>query len=141
MTDDNRTMTADIFIYGSLMFPQVWEKVVRGRYRSAPAVVAGHARHAIIGETYPGMVAAPGESVSGVVVFGVSAGDMALLDAFEGSDYRRANVLARLESGEGMTVGTYLWLDPARLADAPWLPETFQLQRFLDTYCQSRLAD
>lgn len=134
-------MSCNIFTYGSLMFPPVWERVVRARYRSMQATVSDHARFAIVGATYPGMIAQAGTAVRGVLYFDVSAQDVAALDAFEGSDYRREPVRATLESGETVTAGTYLYLDVARLAAAPWRPEAFQLQRFLQTYCGDRLAE
>jgi gamma-glutamylcyclotransferase (GGCT)/AIG2-like uncharacterized protein YtfP len=133
-------MTRHIFTYGSLMFADVWEKVVRGKYRSGAAVATGHARFAIRGETYPGMVAASGQEVAGVVYFDVVAEDLAALDAFEGEVYRRDAVTVQLASGETVDADTYIYLDAARLADAPWEPEAFQMQRFLDTYCRDKLG-
>jgi gamma-glutamylcyclotransferase (GGCT)/AIG2-like uncharacterized protein YtfP len=134
-------MSCNIFTYGSLMFPQVWERVVHARYRSMRAVAFDHARFAIAGETYPGMVAQAGATVQGVLYFDVNAQDAAALDAFEGSDYRRELIQARLESGETVTAGTYLYLNVTRLADTPWRPEVFELQRFLQVYCGGKLAE
>lgn len=133
-------MIRHIFTYGSLMFPDVWEKVVRGTYRSAAGVAAGYARFAIRGETYPGMVVARGREVAGVVYFDVAAEDVAALDAFEGEAYRRDALTLRLASGETVNADTYIYLDVDRLAEAPWEPEAFQMQRFLDTYCRDRLG-
>jgi gamma-glutamylcyclotransferase (GGCT)/AIG2-like uncharacterized protein YtfP len=134
-------MPSNIFTYGSLMFPEVWNRVVRGRYRCAHAIVADHARFAIIAETYPGMVPAPGERVQGVVHFDVAPQDIAALDAFEGSDYRRATLRAQLGSGETVTADAYIYLHATRLANTPWNPEAFQMQCFLNTYCRGRLAE
>lgn len=130
-----------VFTYGSLMFAPVWTRVVRGDYRSAPAVADGHARHAIAGETYPGMVASAPDRVEGVVYFDVDAADLAALDAFEGADYRRADIDVRLADGSVMRAAAYLYLRTERLAAAPWRPDAFQMQRFLDTYCRARLGD
>ena len=82
-------MSHHIFTYGSLMFAEVWQRVVRGSYRSAPATIVDHARYALRGETYPGMIAEAGGTVLGVLYFAVDAQDLALLDAFEGTEYRR----------------------------------------------------
>lgn len=130
-----------IFTYGSLMFPEVWRRVVRGHYRSAPATVRDHARFVVKGETYPGMVSAADETVRGIVYFDVAPHDVDALDAFEGEDYRRIDLQASLDSGETITAGTYIYLNPARLTQARWQPETFQMQCFLDTYCRNRLAE
>lgn len=134
-------MSNHIFTYGSLMFPEVWERVVRGRYRSASGNVADHARFVVAGEAYPGMISAAGQSVQGIVYFDVSQQDFAALDAFEGDGYRRQTVAVRLVTGEIVTAGTYIYLDATCLENLPWRPEAFRMQRFIDTYCRSRLAE
>jgi gamma-glutamylcyclotransferase (GGCT)/AIG2-like uncharacterized protein YtfP len=134
-------MSTHIFTYGSLMFPQVWQRVVRGAYRSAAARLDGHARFEISGETYPGVIAAAGAAVSGVLYFDVSAEDVAALDAFEGSEYRRDSVAVTLESGETLAAGIYIYLLPEKLSKSPWLPEKFQMERFIGTYCREKLGE
>lgn len=134
-------MSRHVFSYGSLMFPQVWERVVRGRYRSAPAGVHGHVRYALAGETYPGMIARAGSTVQGVVYFDVDAQDLALLDAFEGIEYRRDAISAQLDSGETIMAETYIFLLPNLLSNQPWRPEAFQMQRFIESYCRDKLGD
>lgn len=134
-------MHRHIFAYGSLMFPEVWERVVRGRYRSVAASVAGHARFEVMDSTYPGMIACPGSTVAGVVYFDVDAPDIAALDAFEGTEYRRDALQAQLAGGELVEVHTYIHLLPANLSDRPWRPEAFQMQRFMETWCRDKLGD
>ena len=58
-------MSAHVFTYGSLMYAPVWERVVVGRYQAAQASAAGFRRHAVRGETYPGVVSAAGGLVLG----------------------------------------------------------------------------
>ena len=134
-------MASHVFTYGSLMFPQVWQRVVRGDYRSAPACADGYARYALAGETYPGMVAQPGASVQGVLYFDVGPADVAALDAFEGVEYRRGTIAVALASGETVEADTYIYLLPQNLSDSPWLPENFQMARFIGSYCRDRLGD
>jgi len=122
------------------MFPEVWQRVVRGDYRSAPARLDGHARFEITGETYPGMIASPGANVVGVLYFDVSPTDMAALDAFEGTEYRRDAVRVVLESGEAVEAGTYIYLLPQKLSGSPWLPAAFQMERFIGSYCREKLG-
>jgi gamma-glutamylcyclotransferase (GGCT)/AIG2-like uncharacterized protein YtfP len=134
-------MSCHVFTYGSLMFPEVWGRVVRGDYRSAPARLDGHARFEIAGETYPGMVVRPGVGVDGVLYFDVSPADIGALDAFEGVEYRRDKVKVRLASGELLEAGTYIYLLPQKLSDSPWLPEAFQMERFIGSYCREKLGE
>ena len=134
-------MNAHVFTYGSLMFPEVWSRVVRGSYRTERARLDGHGRFDIIGETYPGMVAREGSSVEGVLYFDVSPADFAALDAFEGEQYRRNTVQVRLDSGETVEAGTYIYLRSEKLSDSPWRPEAFQMAKFIGSYCREKLGD
>jgi gamma-glutamylcyclotransferase (GGCT)/AIG2-like uncharacterized protein YtfP len=131
----------NVFTYGSLMFPEVWQRVVRGSYLSAPGVVDDCARYAIDRETYPGMVRERGASVSGIVYFDVDPRDLVALDVFEGSDYERQTVEVRLAGVDTAPAETYFYLAKTRLLESPWEPDAFQMQRFLDTYCRSRLGN
>lgn len=127
-------MSAHIFTYGSLMFAEVWQPLVGGRYRSEPAVLPGYRRFAVPGATYPGIVAAPGGQVAGLLYRDVGADDLARLDLFEGAEYRRDALPVTLAEGSVLVAGTYVWLDNGRLSDAAWLPEAFRLHEFLRAY-------
>ena len=133
-------MSTNVFTYGSLMFAPVWERVVRGRYRHAKAVLERHARFALVDDTYPGMVSAADGSVSGVVYFDVDGPDLAALDHFEGNEYRRTDVQLRLHDDTPLAAQTYLFEALGRLSDQPWDPERFAMDRFLDSYCRDKLG-
>ncbi|RZI44596.1 gamma-glutamylcyclotransferase [Herbaspirillum sp. HC18] len=134
-------MSSHVFTYGSLMFPEVWQRVVRGRYRSAPAVAAGFGRYEISGETYPGMIVQAGCTVCGVVYFDVTPQDLEALDYFEGIEYRRDEIAVALDSGETVPAYTYIYLLPQKLSESPWLPEAFQMQRFIGSYVREKLGE
>lgn len=133
-------MSIHVFTYGSLMFAPVWERVVQGRYRCMQATLDQHARFALVDDTYPGMVATPGSMVAGVVYFDVDAADLTALDHFEGNEYQRTAVQLRLEDGTALAAQTYLFQALGRLSDQPWIPDTFALARFLDSYCRDKLG-
>lgn len=133
-------MTAHVFTYGSLMFPEVWTRVVSGRYQQDVAVARGYRRFAVRDESYPGMIEMSGAEVQGVVYFDVSPPDLAALDAFEGEDYQRVAIPLNLTDGAIVFAQTYLYLPVSGLTEQDWLPENFEMQRFLDTYCRARLG-
>lgn len=124
-----------VFTYGSLMFPAVWERVVRGRYRSVPAMLPGYARYAVEGETYPGMVRQSDAAVNGVLYFDVDEADLLALDVFEGSEYRREQVRVSIAADENHVAATYLFTASDRLTRQPWEPEAFRIRHFMDAYC------
>jgi gamma-glutamylcyclotransferase (GGCT)/AIG2-like uncharacterized protein YtfP len=127
----------NIFTYGSLMYLPVWERVVTGKYDSAKAAVSGFARKKVTGETYPGLVRATGDrTVAGVIYFGVSDEDVALLDVFEGEHYKRIEVKCATADGALYEAEVYLFLKEfAYLMDAEeWSQSDFEaggMQRFL----------
>lgn len=127
-------MSRHVFTYGSLMFAEVWQTVVRGRYRSEVVTLPGHARYAIDGESYPAVVPQAGASVEGRLYFDVMPDDLQRLDVFEGSDYRRGPVRVRAPGGE-IAADTYIYLDASRLLPQPWSAQAFDLSRFMATYC------
>lgn len=133
-------MDIHVFTYGSLMFAEVWQRVVRGQYASHAATLDGYRRFAVRDETYPGIVTRAGGSVAGLVYADIDAADLARLDAFEGELYRRIDAVVTGANGHTMQVQTYLFLQPAGLTDQPWLPESFALQQFLATYCVDKLG-
>jgi gamma-glutamylcyclotransferase (GGCT)/AIG2-like uncharacterized protein YtfP len=128
-----------VFTYGSLMFPQVWTRVVTGRYESVAATLVGHARFAVHEQDYPGMTRSASASVDGVLYLDVDDADVARLDDFEGADYRRDTVIVRCADGRVREAGAYLYLPSERLLPTSWEPEAFALDRFLATYCRDKL--
>lgn len=125
-----------VFTYGSLMFDEVWHRVVAGRHRAMRGTVAGYERFEVRDETYPGMVAKEGASVDGVLHLDVDAEDLARLDAFEGDDYDRIAVPVLCEDGATRDAQTYLYRSHARLLASTWKPGSFAMERFLATYCR-----
>lgn len=127
-----------VFTYGSLMFPAIWERVVRGQYRSVPAMLPGHARYEVTGETYPGMVPQADSAVNGVLYLDVDDADLLALDVFEGSEYRRDVVTVSVTAEENLTAVTYVFTADERLTDKVWEAESFRITPFMDAYCRDQ---
>jgi gamma-glutamylcyclotransferase (GGCT)/AIG2-like uncharacterized protein YtfP len=130
-----------VFTYGSLMFAPVWQRVVRGQYRSSLARLDAHSRHALIGETYPGVRTDATAHVSGRVYFDVDAADLARLDDFEGDNYDRLMAPVVLPSGETMLADFYLYKGPLTLTAHDWDPHWFEREGmavFLATFCAAK---
>jgi gamma-glutamylcyclotransferase (GGCT)/AIG2-like uncharacterized protein YtfP len=123
----------NVFTYGSLMYPQVWDRVVRGRYASAAARLQGYRRLALVSASYPGIVAGDGGSVDGRVYFDVSGDDLARLDAFEADEYRRDTVRVAVQ-GPGpepaeVDAQAYVFTAREKLADRDWDVERFEREQ------------
>ena len=130
----------NVFTYGSLMFDEVWRRVVAGDYERTQATLADHRRFAVRGETYPGVIAMPGGRVDGIVYRDVSVADLARLDAFEGAPYQRRSVTLEL-AGAALLAEVYAMRDPGRLAATDWDVAAFAregMHVFIATYCAQR---
>ena len=130
----------NVFTYGSLMFPSVWDRVVQGRYRSSTATIHGLQRLQIRGEHYPALVINPNAGLlTGRIYYEVSANDIARLDHFESSDYARVSIAVAVE-GKALAADAYLTLKAETLTHLEWCPEIFErdaLESFLATYAAS----
>lgn len=133
-------MAMHIFTYGSLMFNQVWSRVVQGHYPCSAAHLMGFVRKGVIGAEYP--VIYPGASearVDGTLYFNVSTGDMTRLDEFEGIYYDRQSVSVTLQDGSSADAEVYvLETEYHHIAsDLDWDLELFKdrgLNSFLENY-------
>lgn len=90
------------FFYGTLIDADVAEVVLGRRLASSafwPAHLGGYERRQVIGESYPALEPTPEGVVSGVLVAGLTAADLARLHCFEGEEYRIESCVATLASG------------------------------------------
>lgn len=129
----------NIFVYGSLMFDDIWNRVVKRHYEKQKAVLPGYRRLSVKGENYPGLVKSFNSSVEGVIYFAVTAQDIKRLDKFEGRYYRKIPVTVVCEDGREHNAKAYVFNRRyrRRLSGSPWDPLRFQAQqlsRFITKY-------
>jgi gamma-glutamylcyclotransferase (GGCT)/AIG2-like uncharacterized protein YtfP len=120
-----------LFVYGTLMFPEVLEVLLGRTPEMAPAALDGWRAAALADRVYPGLVAArPGLAAAGRVLLGLDHHERDVLDAFEEDEVyeRRPVVLA-----DGRPATTYVWLDAAAVLPTDWDPARFATDH-LPTY-------
>lgn len=132
---------SNIFTYGSLMFPEVWERVVGSNYHCSSARLDGYLRRQLRDEIYPVIVQhGPASHVDGRLYIGVSTEDLARLDRFEGEYYVRRSVeVITGREGTSCEAFAYVLSEHYRhlLSDREWDPGFFRehgLRLFLDHY-------
>lgn len=129
---------AHLFLYGTLMFDEVWASLGLAWVPALPARLPDHRRLQLKKQPYPGVLPAPGEQVAGVVRR-VSLRELERLDRFEGKYYQRARLMVELESGGRLEAFVYRFRNRYRplLGNRPWDPQRFLqegLPRFLGHY-------
>lgn len=100
-------VTRHCFTYGSLMWADIMARVCGREFTGEPASLADHRRHPVRGEDYPGLLAEPGGVVPGRLYRDVDAGAWARLDAFEGEQYERADVIVTRADGSALPAQVY----------------------------------
>lgn len=132
-----------IFTYGSLMFTEVWQNIVRRVYHRETAWLDGFRRTCIYNDSYPVVLPRAGEKdLEGVVYFAVDELDLRRLDEFEGDYYYRRRVFPRiLKGGVAQKIRAEIYLLKPRYAHLasprPWSPDFFaerKLKQFRRVY-------
>ena len=132
-------MTRHCFTYGSLMWADIMARVCGREFASEPASLAAHARHPVRDQDYPGLQAAPGGLVPGRLYLDVDAVAWARLDAFEGVEYERVDVIVALGDGRTLPAQVYRFCAEfaGRLLPGDWDVEAFEREgraRFMARY-------
>lgn len=127
-----------LFTYGTLMIPQIISMLIRREISGEEAVLSGYRRGLIRNETYPGIIAEPGQKVAGILYRQLSPNDLAILDQYEGDMYVLKPVTVKLNHRKEHTVTYILHSSFAQLlTNNDWDPEHFRkhdLDRFLREY-------
>ncbi|GKY96274.1 hypothetical protein MPSEU_000586900 [Mayamaea pseudoterrestris] len=144
-------MSQSLFVYGSLMAPEVMQAVIGRLPPSCPATLAGYVRHPVRNQVYPGLVScnervgesndseqcSSSSSTLGVLYTDLNSHEMDKLDWFESTDYTRTAVSVTLPN-EGFTQPTqvYVFTNPIDQLDTSrdWSLEDFRkhhLEQFL----------
>ncbi len=120
-----------LFVYGSLLFPEVLQALLHRVPDRSPATAIGWRAVALAGRVYPTLV--PGEgSVPGFVTMDLNGMEWRLLDAFEDEVYE----LRHLALQDGRRCWAYICDDRRHTSSEDWHVEQFaarDLAAYVDT--------
>ena len=127
-----------LFVYGSLMYDEVWNKIVQRCHQKLKAEIVGYKRLKVKNANYPGLVKGKG-TVQGFVWLNVSQSNIKRLDSFEGEYYSRVEGIATDINNNRIIVDFYLIQDLylSILEDSEWDENEFRnngLDNFLQNY-------
>jgi hypothetical protein len=113
-------------IYGTTE-PEPW---LSQDLRIQQAILHGFCRHQVKWADYPGIIAEAGKSVKGTYVTGLRDTEIGRLDTFEGDEYSREVVKARLlkddgTEGDEVECSVYVYKDETNLVREEWDFDTF----------------
>ena len=136
-------MSHRLFCYGTLQVPEVMESVVGRRPAGKPARLPGYSVFRMREAEYPGIVPDPEGEASGLAYEDIADVELAVLDRFEGPQYRRREVRLAEADGRTATAWVYAIRESRRdeATDEPWRLEDFLangLSAFMDRFVRGR---
>lgn len=131
-------MSAKLFVYGTLLAPELRRALLGRTVPGAPAELDGYACFGVRHAPYPAITPLAGASTKGELVGGLSAAEFDILDDYESTMYRRLVVTVRDGAGNSSDAFTYVIDESAvhRLSDELWDYATFRLHQ-LDRYLKA----
>lgn len=128
----------NLFVYGALMYEEVWNRIVSGNFKKIAGSISGYRRLAVKDEDYPGLVKGAGQ-VGGFIWLGVDRKNLNRLDEFEGEYYQRISVTATDNTQQQLDVDVYYFREQYRklLVNREWSVDDFErqgLKKFLARY-------
>lgn len=129
----------NVFTYGSLMFPEVWQRVTGRSAVGEPASLSGFEARCLRDVSYPMLIPVPGAETPGILYRSVDPDALERLDLFEGEEYRRIRVTVapRALCAVPAEVYTSARTDDSAILPVVWDPIIFariHLARFLQDY-------
>jgi len=129
-------MSAHLFTYGTLELPEVFAAITGRQITGFAAKLAGYARYRLQGEAYPGIIAAPGESLQGTVYRDLDAATHKKIDHYEDTCYEKRQVTVRLDDGRELTALAYVIPeDKSRLLSS----QHWDRQQFIEQHLENFL--
>ena len=126
-----------LFVYGTLLVPQIMQQVSGQRHFSLSATLHDYARYGLLGKTYPGIVQQQGAGVAGRLYLNVSPAAWRRLDYYEDHLYQRQYVQVETATAGVFHAWTYVVPDSlrSRLTKRDWSLSQFR-QRHLQGFLQ-----
>jgi gamma-glutamylcyclotransferase (GGCT)/AIG2-like uncharacterized protein YtfP len=111
-----------LFVYGTLQYPPLLERLLGRIPPHRRARLAGFARYTVLNADYPGIVPQPGAETAGLILAGIQSREWERLDQYEDDLYERRIVTLHPEDGGTITAFAYVIPDRNRhaLSNQPW---------------------
>ena len=107
-------VTSRLFVYGTLMCPEVLNGLLRRVPTRRPATLPGFARWRVRDEPFPAILRSAGEGsvVDGCVLEGLDGRELSTLDYYEAEEYERLLVNVQCaDTREELEAQVYVWPD------------------------------
>lgn len=124
---------ADLFVYGTLQFPEVLRVLLGRAPNSSATALAGWRAAALARRTYPGLVPASA-TVPGRLLTGLTAGELEVLDEYESGPYD----VRKVTLTDGSPAWSYVWTDAKSVLASDWSASEFAAEHLASFVAQCR---
>ncbi|HKI88295.1 MAG TPA: gamma-glutamylcyclotransferase family protein [Draconibacterium sp.] len=122
-----------IFVYGSLLFPELLTALTGNSFIYSPAILYGFKRFRVKGCDFPAIIEETRSKTEGLLIENVDEKSMEILSFFEGDEYREEKVTIFISDKE-ITAITFIWgADKSLLVNRDWDANEFK-NKSLDYY-------
>ncbi|WP_045031647.1 gamma-glutamylcyclotransferase family protein [Draconibacterium sediminis] len=116
----------NVFVYGSLLFPEIADGLCGQKLKSENATLNGYARFALKGADYPAIIKKDNFTVKGKVLRNLDENAIYLLTFYEGDEYGMVPVKVETNSGIINAVA-FVWMAGNEfLEDFDWDEDKFE---------------
>ena len=115
---------APLFVYGTLVFAEVVERLLGRLPEVARAAAPGWSTRLLPAKRYPGLVPDSMSAAGGLLFLDLTASERRLLDDYEGEEYQRVDMTVVDEGGRMVEAQTYV-IDPTQATEERWTTQWF----------------
>ena len=115
-----------LFVYGTLCFPEVIEKLTGKFFHSEPAVLKGFQRKKVRNADYPAIIKNEEAEVKGILFHDVDDHSIQIINFYEGEEYN--SEVLKINTTDGIVKAkVFVWnSDFNELEETDWNPNEFQ---------------
>ena len=126
----------NLFVYGTLQYPEILQKLTGKSFVSKPAVLNNYKRHRVKHAEYPAIIPNPGVQTMGLLLENVDELSLKAIDFYEGEEYEKTAVTVNSEDMDIMAL-TYVWNGGINnLEKDDWNKNNFE-KNYLEIYLDS----
>ena len=123
-------LVAALFVYGTLCFPEIVEKLTGKSFQSRQAVLKGFHRRRVKNADYPAIVKNDNSEVKGILFHDVDDLSFQIINFYEGDDYRIEELEVNVKDGFAKA-NVFIWnSDCNELENTDWNPNDFLKNNF-----------
>ncbi len=129
-----------IFVYGTLLFPEIVQRLTGKLFKNSPAVLSGFKRFQVKDSEYPAIIEFSGSKVDGIVLENVDEKSFQVLTFYEGDEYVCMEKSVLLGENE-IVVKVFIWNGGAeKLMNTDWNVGYFK-KNYLNIYLDKVLPE